>query len=164
MRERMPIGWRSSLTTTAAGLRVSSSSTRAVGERLFGKGELGLAILQGTILLAAVLALYAWLNVADMGEGVARPAAFTALVAGQLSLAFSPSRAVFWWIAGGAAVVLGLAMYLPVIQEILRFTQPPAWLLLLSLGIGLLAGGWSTLFRPTLGRKGCMQPLNSVAG
>ena len=137
---------------------------RAVGERLFGKGELGLAILQGTILLAAVLALYAWLNVADMGEGVARPAAFTALVAGQLSLAFSPSRAVFWWIAGGAAVVLGLAMYLPVIQEILRFTQPPAWLLLLSLGIGLLAGGWSTLFRPTLGRKGCMQPLNSVAG
>ena len=125
-------------------------------EPVFGLRQIIPAALQGSVLLAATLGLYGWLNQVGSGTEVARAAAFTALVIGHLSLALSVSaaeggrlftreRALFWAIGGAAAVVLILSLGLPVLREILRFAPPPSWALLTAIATGLIAGGWSGL-------------------
>jgi Ca2+-transporting ATPase len=126
---------------------------RSRNEPLFGARQITLAALQGFVLLAATLGLYAWMNESGSGPEAARSAAFIALVTGQLSLALSVSgvsggrllsreRVWFWVIGGAAALVMILAVTLPLMQEILRFSPPAPWMLVVSLGTGLLAGGW----------------------
>ena len=125
---------------------------RGLGEKLFGKAELMLAVLQGVVLLACVIAFYAWLMESGIGEAAARAAAFVALVSGHLSLAFSRPRAVFWWIAAGATAVLAASLSVPFLLEILRFAPPPPSVLAISLAVGLLAGGWHPALQLTLAR------------
>jgi Ca2+-transporting ATPase len=125
---------------------------RRRNEALFGARQITVAALQGFVLLAATLGLYAWMNESGSGPEAARSAAFIALVTGQLSLALSVSgvsggrllsreRVLFWVIGGAAALVMILAVTLPLMQEILRFSPPAPWMLVVSLGTGLLAGG-----------------------
>ena len=122
-------------------------------EPLFGARHIRLAAVQGTALLGATLALYAWMNSAGPGAETARSAAFIALVTGHLSLAlsvsslggrrlFSRERALFWIIGAMAGLVLIASISLPFMQDILLFSPVPLWALALSVGTGLAAGGW----------------------
>ena len=129
---------------------------RSGAEPLFGGPQLRLAIVQGVVLLAGVLAYYWWLNDASVGAQVSRTAGFVALVCGQLTLAltegsgaaplFSRQRIAFWWIVGAAVVLMAIALTIPLLLDLLRFATPPLHLVLVSLAVGVVAGSWSGLW------------------
>lgn len=116
---------------------------------LFTGAALGLALLQGLGVLAAVLLVYAGAD-AGMPEGQARALAFATLVAGNLALILSnraasgapwaalrtPNRAL-WAVIGGALALLMAALYLPWAAALLRFAPPAAHELAVALGLGL---------------------------
>ena len=127
-------------------------------ERLFGRSELTLAIVQGTVVLASVFAFYAWLNASNVGEQIARAGAFVALITGHLSLALAESsasgqpllargRGVFWVIVAGAVLLVIASLTVPFLLEVLRFAMPPFLILATGMLIGLVAGGWSVILR-----------------
>lgn len=133
-------------------------SPRRRDERLFGRRELMLAIVQGTVVLASVFAFYAWLNASNVGEQIARAGAFVALVTGHLSLALAESsslgqpllargRGVFWAIVAGAVLLVTASLTVPFLLEVLRFAMPPLSILAMSMFIGLVSGGWSVVLR-----------------
>ncbi|HET7843290.1 MAG TPA: cation-translocating P-type ATPase [Xanthomonadales bacterium] len=110
---------------------------RRPDERLIDLPQLALAFVQGTLLLAATLALY----VATLGAGVApdeaRALAFTALTAGNLmlvrvaatrsatlSVLFAPGHRAFWWVAAVAAAVVALAISVPAVAGLFHFAPP----------------------------------------
>jgi P-type Ca2+ transporter type 2C len=122
-------------------------------EPLFGARQIGLAGVQGAVLLAATLALYVWMNEIRSGAEMARSTAFIALVTGHMSLALTVSawsggrllsreRALFWTIGGAATLVLIASVSLPFMQDVLRFAPPPPWALAIAVGTGIVAGGW----------------------
>lgn len=127
-------------------------------ERLFGRSELTLAIVQGSVVLASVFAFYAWLNASNVGEQIARAGAFVALVTGHLSLALAESssfgrpllargRGVFWAIVAGAVLLVTASLTVPFLLEVLRFAMPPLSILAMGMSIGLVSGGWSFVLR-----------------
>lgn len=127
-------------------------------ERLFGRSELTLAIVQGSVVLASVFAFYAWLNASNVGEQIARAGAFVALVTGHLSLALAESssfgrpllargRGVFWAIVAGAVLLVTASLTVPLLLEVLRFAMPPLSILAMGMSIGLVSGGWSFVLR-----------------
>jgi Ca2+-transporting ATPase len=108
---------------------------RPAAESLFGARQLLVAAVQGALLLAAVLAVYAW-SLGAASEAQARGAAFVALIAGNLLLAFSDfatsgarlfdrRRAPFWLICLVAAGVLGAILGVPALAEVFRMAPPP---------------------------------------
>ena len=129
---------------------------RSVAEPLFGGPQLGLAAIQGAVLLVGILAYYWWLNYASVSAEAARTSGFLALVSGQLSLAviegsgaahlFSRQRLAFWWIAGAVILLLTMALTVPLLLELLRFAAPSLRSLFISVAIGSIAGGWSGLW------------------
>jgi P-type Ca2+ transporter type 2C len=131
---------------------------RPADEPLFGFREMLVAGLQGAVLLATVLALYAWLIDRGMPDAEARAAAFLTLVVGHLSLALTDAgsggrplldrgRVAFWSIGAAAGVVLALALTIPPLARILDFTLPDVPHLLLAAALGVAAGGWFRLVR-----------------
>ena len=138
---------------------------RPAEEPLFGLREIALAALQGAVLLVAVLGHYVWMQSAGHGEDLARASAFIALVTGHLSLAvaegrtagtplFARERLIFWLIAAGAVVVMAVTVTAPFLADILRFETPSPGQLLISVMIGLLAGGWFGLVSSRLRNAG----------
>ena len=130
-------------------------SPRNSQEPLFGSSQIGEAALDGVVLLAGVLGLYAWLHQSGVDEGQARAASFIALVTGHLALApavmarsgRSPMHhsRILWLVAGGASLLLALMLVVPELREIMRFAAPNADQLLVGLAVGIIAGGWSGL-------------------
>lgn len=133
-----------------------SRPPRRADEPLFGLPQVLLAAIQGAVLLAAILALYAWTLAAGLPESAARTTAFTALVLGNLSLALAEAssdsarlldrRRITFWIVGAVALaVLALCLSVPGLAEILRFSVPPPIWLLYAVLIGLASGIWFRL-------------------
>ncbi len=103
--------------------------------RLFGVQTVGLSLLQGLVVLAAVAGMFASAQVRGYGEQEARALSFTTLIIANLGLIFvnrswsqtvvsrmaSPNRAL-WWVAGGAGLFLACALYVPALREIFRFS------------------------------------------
>lgn len=131
-------------------------------EPLFGSSQISVAALDGIVLLAGVLGLYAWLHLSGVDDGQARATSFIALVAGHLTLApavmarsgRSPvhhSR-ILWLISGCASLLLAVTLVVPELLEIMRFATPDFEQLLVGVAIGIIAGGWSGLgvFIPSL--------------
>ena len=126
---------------------------RPTNEALFGSRQIQVAAIQGAVLLGAVGGFYWWLTGSGMAEAMARYAGFVALVSGNLGLAlavssgkerrlFQRSMIVFWSIAGAAALMLALTVSVPVLAQILHFEMPPPPILLASLAVGVIGGGW----------------------
>ena len=141
-------------------------------EKLFGRGDLTLAIVQGLVLFGSVFALYAWLNMTGVGEQVARASAFVALVTGHLSLALAESgtvgrtslgkgRGVFWGIVFGAALLVVASLTVPFLLEVLRFAAPSSPLLATSLLIGLVSGGWYGALKLLYSKRNASKSLTS---
>ena len=120
---------------------------------LFSGAALGLALLQGAAVLAGVLLGYAWAQ-GQLPAAEARAFAFATLVAGNLALIVAnrsagPSlrarlatpNATLWWVLGVAALLLLLAIYLPVAAAVLRFAP----LALADLAAAVALGGLSVL-------------------
>jgi Ca2+-transporting ATPase len=124
-------------------------------EPLFGRRTAGLSLLQGTIVLLTVLAVFAISYYRGQGEQEARALSFTTLILANLGLILTnlswsgtiietlrkPNTAL-WWVVGGAVVFLGLVLYVPFLRGLFRFAElHPA-----DLGICLAAGIVSILW------------------
>ena len=131
---------------------------RAADESLFGRREIGLALLQGAIVLAGIFGLYYIVLHADVAETEARALAFIALVVANLVLAFAdsaepgtsffdPRRKVFWMICAAAVVVLSVVLYFPAAAQMFKLTVPAPRLIAVALAVSFLAAGWFGLLR-----------------
>jgi P-type Ca2+ transporter type 2C len=131
---------------------------RAADESLFGRRQLLFALLQGSVLLLAIVGLYAVVLHAGYAEQPARALAFTALIAGALVMAlanavepgnplFAKGRRAFWLIGAVALLVMALVLYVPAIERLFGVSSPPPGALAATLLLVLLAAGWPHLLR-----------------
>ncbi|WP_218014003.1 HAD-IC family P-type ATPase [Rubellimicrobium roseum] len=131
---------------------------RPAREPLFGPRQLLLGVLQGAVILAAVLAIYVLALDSGLAGPVARGLAFSALVAANLALAFAesaepgtrffdPHRLLFFAIAAGAAAIVALILLVPPLAAIFEVTRPPLPALAVGVAVGVLSGGWWGLLR-----------------
>lgn len=151
---------------------------RSINEPLFGIRQIGLAAIQGGVLLVSVLGYYYWLEHTQVVDEVARTSAFMALVIAQLTLAiasgsrsarlFGRQHLAFWVIVSLAVLVLGASLTVPLLLRLLRFSPPSISTMLMSAAIGVLAGGWSGALlrmkaRRTSASAGSTRPLAVAA-
>jgi Ca2+-transporting ATPase len=129
-------------------------------ERLFGARTLGLSLAQGAAVLAMVAGVFAIALARGSGEDEARALAFTTLIVANIGLIlanrswsqtiwsrFGYSNRALWWVAGGAAVFLAAALYVPVLRRVFHFSQLSAPDVLLCLVVGLASIGWFELLK-----------------
>jgi Ca2+-transporting ATPase len=133
-------------------------------EALFGGPQLGLALLQGAGVLAGVLGVYVW-SLGQVSEPEARGAAFLALVVGNLVLAltdasssggkvFAAHHRIYWIISGSAGAVLTMVLMVPPLETLFKVAPPHLNLLLLSLAVATVSGGWFGVARSLRRRFG----------
>jgi Ca2+-transporting ATPase len=133
---------------------------RRVSERLFGKRNISMAVLQGSGLLAAVAAVFFLGLRGGLQEGQARALAFTCVVIGNLGLiiasrSFSHSVLTLigrpnpaqWWIIGGTAIALAAVLMVPRLQSVFHFLPVDAVDLALPVIAGAIAIGWFELVK-----------------
>jgi Ca2+-transporting ATPase len=131
---------------------------RPPAEPLFGSRQLVLAALQGAVILAASLSLYAGMIGSGLGQDSARSAAFIALIASHLALAivgvtgdgrsiFERRRFILWAIIICASLVVTLTLVVDMLSRILRFGALPPEMALISMIVGVAAGGWWAIAR-----------------
>jgi len=128
---------------------------RDIREALFGFQQIRTAVLQGLVVLVAVFGLYAWCRSAMLPEGVARAAAFTALVIANLVLALADSaaslrwfaayRRIFWSIALVVCIALAAILGIPAFGAVFQVAMPDWQVLVAAIGIGIVSGGWPQL-------------------
>jgi len=116
---------------------------------------LTLGVLQGSGLLAILLAIFAVALRRGSGEADARTLTFTALVIGNVALIATnrswsrniiailrtPNPAM-WWVAGGAFLFLGLVLYVPFLQTLFHFSTLHPDDIVLCVGAGLASLAW----------------------
>jgi Ca2+-transporting ATPase len=102
---------------------------------LFGARTVVLSVLQGLSVLVILLGVYLIALRRGLHEEDARALTFTTLIVANVSLIFvnrswsrtvlatlrSPNTAL-WWVTGGALLVLGLALYVPFLRQLFRFS------------------------------------------
>ena len=134
---------------------VMSRPPRDPRQPLFGSRALALAMLQGGIVLAIVLAIYGIALHRGQDEAEARALTFATLVAANIGLiltnrsrssaffaAFTRLNPALWWLAGGALAALGFVLYLPGLRELFHFAPLHANDLVLCLAAGLSGMVW----------------------
>jgi Ca2+-transporting ATPase len=124
-------------------------------EPLFGRRTLALSLLQGISVLVIILAVFGIALYRGLGEQEARALTFTTLIIANLGLILtnrSWSRAILStlgspntalrWVLGGAAVFLGLVLYVPFLRSLFLFST----LHLIDIVICLAAGVFSIIW------------------
>ncbi len=128
---------------------------RSPQEPLFGTRLVMLSLLQGASVLLIVLAVFLLSLHRGETEGEVRALTFTTLIAANIALIFSnrswrhtilrtlrsPNRAL-WWVAGGAAALLGAVLYLPALRGLFRLALLSGTDLTVCLLAGLFSIGW----------------------
>jgi Ca2+-transporting ATPase len=121
---------------------------------LFAGATLVWSLLQGLVVLVAVMGAYAW-AASWLAEPAARAFAFTTLVMGNLALIFSnrsstvslwasllvPNRAL-WMVAGLTTGLLALTLYQPWVSGLFLFAPLPLRAVLIAAAIGLSSVVW----------------------
>ncbi len=121
---------------------------------LFAGTTLLLALLQGLVVLLAVLGAYAW-SATWLSEPAARAFTFSTLVTGNLALIFSnrsssvsllaslrvPNRAL-WMVAGVTTALLALTLYQPWVSGLFQFAPLRPVDVLMAVGLGLSNMVW----------------------
>ncbi len=131
---------------------------RSINEPLFGRSQMVLAAVQGSVLLAAVLGIYVWGLESGMAEDSARALGFIVLVIGNLVLAlteaseastplFDRRHLVFWVVGALAAAILASALTVPVLSGIFQLSAPDGKSMAAAVVIAVAAGGWYGIVR-----------------
>jgi len=124
-------------------------------EPLFSVSKICSSLLQGSIVLLAVLAVLGFALYQGQSEAAARAASFVTLVLGMLGLIFAnrsisryafamlrtPNRAL-WWVVSGGLMFLAAVLYVPYLREVFRFASLPASDLAICLGAGVFSAFW----------------------
>ena len=129
-------------------------------EPLFDRRTVGLSLMQGLGVLFIVVVVYIVALYRGQDELDARALTFGTLIIANLGLILtnrswsrtilatldSPNRAL-WWVVGGALLFLGLALYVPVLRNLFRFSTLHAVDLAICLGAGVLSILWFEWFK-----------------
>ena len=104
-------------------------------EPLFGRKTVGLALLQGTGILAIVLTIFMIALARGQGELDARALTFTTLILANLGLILSggstsrlnlkilrSSNPALWWVLGGGLFFLMIVLYVPLLGRLFSFS------------------------------------------
>lgn len=138
---------------------VMNRPPRSSKEQLFSRQMLTLSMLQGVSVLLIVLAVFSVAMYLGQGELEARALTFTTLIIANLGLILtnrswsqtilstlrSPNAAL-WWVLGGAAVFLGLVLYVPFLCNLFSFN----YLHLIDISVCLFAGVVSVMWFESL--------------
>jgi Ca2+-transporting ATPase len=119
---------------------------------MVGGAQLGLAAVQGMLLLIACIALYIGAMRGGVSVDAARALAFVALTAGNLMLVrvdavrgltlpslLHRGHGAFWLIAGTASTIVASCIFVPWLAHLFRFDQPSLPALGLAAAVGMLA-------------------------
>jgi Ca2+-transporting ATPase len=128
---------------------------RSTRERLFDARSVALGIALGVGVLLAVALVFGLALGAGRAEGEARALAFTALVAGNLSLIFANRSATLtllqlarhenpavWWILAGTTAALAAVLFVPTAAELFRFVPPAPGEAILAAAAGFASVLW----------------------
>lgn len=142
-----------------------AQAPRRTDARLFDSAVLRLGLLQGLGLLGAVLAGHLLATYWSGSEDAGRTVAFAVLVLGNLTLiqanrswtttAAGPRvvNAAFRWIVLGTMGLLALALGVPQVASLFRFSAPAPALLGMIAALALLAWGWCAWMVATQRRR-----------
>jgi Ca2+-transporting ATPase len=133
---------------------------RDPAEPLFSMQMLGVSMILGVSMLAAVCLAYAWAAGSGVPEGEVRSFGFAAIVFGNLALIHAtrsrdriitetlrlPNPAL-WWITGGALAALAASIYVPPIAEIFRFAPLPGGHLAIAALTGIAGVAWYEAYK-----------------
>lgn len=133
---------------------------RNVKEPIFDKRMIALGLFQGISVLFIVLSVFLISLYRGQGEFDARTISFTTLIIANLCLIltnrawsrptfrslFSPNPA-FWWVIGGALFFLGMALYLPSLRGLFRFSILHFNDLAISFSAGIISIFWFAAFK-----------------
>jgi Ca2+-transporting ATPase len=113
---------------------VMRRSPRPPEAALFDRGTVVFGLLQGSGILAIVLAVFAIAYYRGQDAEVARALTFTTMVIADLGLiisnrsrsrsfldALGTRNRALWWVTGGAISFLGLVLYVPALRELFHF-------------------------------------------
>ncbi len=104
-------------------------------EPLFRRRMVEISVLQGIVVLLVVLAVFGVTKYLSRNENEARALTFTTLIISNLGLILtnrswsqtifsmlrSPNKAL-WWVIGGATAMLAAVLYVPILQNIFKFS------------------------------------------
>ncbi|MGB7712897.1 MAG: cation-translocating P-type ATPase [Microcoleus sp.] len=129
-------------------------------EPLFGRKTVGLAVLQGVVILVIVLAIFMIALYRRQGELDARALTFTTLILANLGLILSESstsrlslkilrspNAALWWVIGGGLLFLVLVLYVPFLRQLFSFSLLHPIDLAICLGGGAISLVWFELLK-----------------
>jgi P-type Ca2+ transporter type 2C len=135
--------------------KVMKRPPRNPKEPLFGRKTLGLAVLQGSGILAIVLVVFVIALYRGQGELDARALTFTTLILANLGLILSTGSSshlslkilrspnpALWWVIGGGLFFLAIVLYVPFLRHLFSFS----FLHPIDLAICLLGGAISLLW------------------
>jgi Ca2+-transporting ATPase len=139
---------------------------RSPTEPLFSRSTLAVSLLQGVSVLLIVLAVFSISLYRGQGELEARALTFTTLIIANLGLIMtnrswsrtilrtlhSPNKAL-WWVLGGAAIFLGLVLYVPFLRNLFRFSTLHFIDLSICLAAGLVSIMWFEALKIFSGRE-----------
>lgn len=131
---------------------------RPADESLFGARVLMFGLLQGAIVLLGIFCLYAGSLAYGLPPPQARAAAFVALIAANLILAFADSAEVgtsfldrrrisFWMIGAAATTIMIVVLLVPWVSRTFAIAPPPPPVLAIALAIAFVTGGWYGFLR-----------------
>jgi Ca2+-transporting ATPase len=122
---------------------------------LFGKRTVILSLLQGMSVLSMLVLVYVISLKRGQSEEDSRALTFTTLIIANLGLIFvnrswsrtvlatlrSPNTAL-WWVTGGAVVFLGLALYVPFLRDLFRFSVLHPFDIFICITAGVMSIVW----------------------
>jgi Ca2+-transporting ATPase len=134
---------------------------------LFGKRTVILSLLQGTSVLAMLLLVYVISLNRGQSEVDSRALTFTTLIIANLGLIFvnrswsrtvlatlrSPNTAL-WWVTGGAVLFLGLALYVPFLRDVFRFSVLHPIDIFICVAAGVASVLWFEVLKAMSARHG----------
>ncbi len=133
---------------------------RHQSQPLFSRRVGWISFAQGLIVSLFVIAVFVTAHLMSLPEDKIRALTFVTMVVGNIGLIMinrSWSRTALvelkipnrflWWIISGAALCLGLVVYVPFLQDFFGF-DPLSWLeVLICLGAGLISIVWFEIFK-----------------
>jgi P-type Ca2+ transporter type 2C len=132
---------------------------------IFGRGTLGISLLQGAAVLAITFAVYAVSLGRGADEAVARALTYTTLILANLGLILSNrswsrtmaatlrmKNTALWWVAGVAVIFLGLVLYVPFLRKLFSFGNLNATDLAICIVAAIISIAWFEIFKVLKGR------------
>ena len=139
---------------------------RRIDDPIFSRRMVTIGLLQGTIVLLTVLAVYLWGVSEDFPTTRVRALSFTTLMVANLGLilvnrswthtvigALRYRNAALWYVAGGTLAMLALLLWLPFMQRLFGFSVMHASDLAIGVGAGVLSVLWFEGYKLILRRR-----------